>query len=109
MALAMKNFRRNGVCVAFYGEGAANQGQVFEAFNMSKLWDLPVIYVCENNQISRQSDVHRTTASTEFYTRGDYIPGIWVSCIENVTSRRVYSISQIDRHTPLRHLYNKLS
>lgn len=91
MALAMKNFRRNGVCVAFYGEGAANQGQVFEAFNMSKLWDLPVIYVCENNQISRQSDVHRTTASTEFYTRGDYIPGIWVNGMDILTVREASS------------------
>ena len=78
MALAMKTRGRNNIGVCFYGEGAANQGQVFETFNIAKLWDLPIIFVCENNKIARNAEVDRTAASTKFYTRGDYIPGIWV-------------------------------
>ena len=78
MALAMKNLGRENISIAFYGEGAANQGQVAESFNIAKLWDLPIIFVCENNEIARNAEVHRTTACTKFYTRGDYVPGIWV-------------------------------
>ena len=77
----MKNLGRDNISMAFYGEGAANQGQVAESFNIAKLWDLPVIFVCENNQIARNAEVHRTTACTKFYTRGDYVPGIWVSLL----------------------------
>ncbi|XP_072035267.1 probable pyruvate dehydrogenase E1 component subunit alpha, mitochondrial [Amphiura filiformis] len=87
MALAMKRQKRGNISVAVYGEGAANQGQVFEAFNIAKLWDLPVIFVCENNQVARNSEAHRTTACTEFYTRGDYIPGIWVDGMDLLTVR----------------------
>lgn len=49
LAFAQKYRGTNGVCVALYGDGAANQGQIFEVYNMSKLWNTPVIYVCENN------------------------------------------------------------
>jgi pyruvate dehydrogenase E1 component alpha subunit len=50
IALAHKYRGKNNMCFALYGDGAANQGQVFEAFNMAKLWDLPVVFGCENNK-----------------------------------------------------------
>ena len=80
----MKYNGTDNICLTLYGDGAANQGQVFETYNMAKLWDLPCIFICENNKYGMGTATHRAAASTEFYSRGDYIPGIWVS-EQNIT------------------------
>ena len=70
LALADK-YRGNGrVCLTYYGDGAANQGQVYEAFNMAALWKLPVIYVVENNKYGMGSRIDRVSAMTDFSHRG---------------------------------------
>ena len=70
LALANKYTGNGNVSLAFFGDGASNQGQVYEAFNMAKLWDLPVVFVIENNQYAMGTSVIRSSAETELYKRG---------------------------------------
>jgi pyruvate dehydrogenase E1 component alpha subunit len=70
LAFAMK-YKGNGrVCLTYYGDGAANQGQIYESFNMAKLWSLPVIYVIENNKYGMGTRIDRVSSTTDLSQRG---------------------------------------
>ena len=77
LAFANKYRGNDNVSYTYFGDGSANQGQVYEAFNMAALWDLPVIFVIENNQYAMGTSQARSTSSPAIYTRGEAfgIPG----------------------------------
>jgi pyruvate dehydrogenase E1 component alpha subunit len=77
LAFADKYKGNDRVTFTYFGDGAANQGQVYESYNMAELWDLPVIYVIENNQYAMGTSVARATKSKTLWERGEAfgIPG----------------------------------
>jgi pyruvate dehydrogenase E1 component alpha subunit len=70
LAFANRYKGQDNVCIAYFGDGASNQGQVYEAFNMASLWKLPVVYVIENNQYAMGTSIARASAETELFKRG---------------------------------------
>jgi len=76
VAFALKYLKKPNVCLTAFGDGAANQGQVYESFNMAAIDKWPCIYLVENNMFAMGTPVERASATPFFYARGDYIPGI---------------------------------
>ncbi|GAB0096744.1 Pyruvate dehydrogenase E1 component subunit alpha [Sergentomyia squamirostris] len=103
VALANKYRGDGGVCLALYGDGASNQGQAFEAYNMSFLWNVPCIFVCENNGYGMGTSASRSSSNTAYYTRGDALPGIWVDGMDVLAVRNAtrFAIDYATKTGPL--------
>ena len=89
LAFANK-YRKDGkVCLTYFGDGAANQGQVYESFNMAALWKLPVVYIVENNQYAMGTSIQRSSSETHLHKRGVSfnIPGEEVDGMDVVAVR----------------------
>ncbi len=70
LAFANRYRDNDRVCLTYFGDGAANQGQVYESFNMAAVWKLPVVYVIENNQYAMGTAIQRSTSETHLHRRG---------------------------------------
>jgi pyruvate dehydrogenase E1 component alpha subunit len=89
LAFANK-YRSDGkVCLTYFGDGAANQGQVYESFNMAALWKLPCVYIIENNQYAMGTSIQRSSSETHLHKRGVSfnIPGEEVDGMDVVAVR----------------------
>ncbi|KAI9449732.1 pyruvate dehydrogenase e1 component alpha subunit [Lactarius psammicola] len=94
IAFAQKYNEKPSATFALYGDGASNQGQVFEAYNMAKLWNLPCVFVCENNKYGMGTSAQRSSSNTEYFTRGDKIPGIQANGMDIIASAQAVKFAR---------------
>ena len=95
LAFGHKYSGDGGVCMAYFGDGAANQGQVYESFNMAALWKLPIIFVIENNGYAMGTKVSRGSAETAFHRRGTgfRIPGMDINGMDVLEVRQAAEVA----------------
>ncbi|WP_404404084.1 pyruvate dehydrogenase (acetyl-transferring) E1 component subunit alpha [Pelagibacterium halotolerans] len=96
IAFAIKYREEDNVSITYFGDGAANQGQVYESFNMAKLWDLPVIYVIENNKYAMGTSIERSASTTDLSQRGvsfgipgEQVDGMDVRMVKEAAERAI--------------------
>jgi pyruvate dehydrogenase E1 component alpha subunit len=95
LAFAHKYRGDGGVCMAYFGDGAANQGQVYESFNMAELWKLPMIFVIENNGYAMGTSVNRSSAEDQMFRRGESfrVPGMQVNGMDVLEVRAAAEVA----------------
>jgi pyruvate dehydrogenase E1 component alpha subunit len=96
LAFAAKYRGEDSVSLTYFGDGAANQGQVYESFNMAKLWKLPVVYIIENNRYAMGTSIERASATTDFSQRGrsfdipgEQVDGMDVRLVRDASARAI--------------------
>jgi pyruvate dehydrogenase E1 component alpha subunit len=89
LAFKHKYANDGGVCLAYFGDGAANQGQVYESMNMAELWKLPIIFVIENNGYAMGTAVNRAASEDQLYRRGESfrVPGMQIDGMDVLAVR----------------------
>ncbi len=99
LAFAHKYREDGGICVTYLGDGAVNQGQVHEAFNMASLWTLPVLYIIENNRYGMGTSVERASARTDLHNRGhafgidgELVDGMDVLAVQGAAAKAVAAV-----------------